>query len=37
MKTYINRGNKATKTGFGEGVDDLAVFDPESFVDKILM
>ena len=24
-------------TGFGEGVDDLAVFDPESFVDKILM
>lgn len=24
-------------TGFGESVDDLAVFDPESFVDKILM
>jgi len=24
-------------TGFGETVDDLAVFDPESFVDKILM
>ena len=24
-------------TGFGEGVDDFAVFDPESFVDKILM
>lgn len=24
-------------TGFGEGVDDLAVFDPVSFVDKILM
>lgn len=24
-------------TGFGEGVDDLAVFDAESFVDKILM
>lgn len=24
-------------TGFGEGVDDLSVFDPESFVDKILM
>jgi len=24
-------------TGFGEGVDDLDVFDPESFVDKILM
>ena len=24
-------------TGFGEGVDDLAVFDPESFVDKILL
>ena len=24
-------------TGFGETVDDLAVFDPESFVEKILM
>ena len=24
-------------TGFGEGVDDLSVFDPESFVEKILM
>ena len=24
-------------TGFGEGVDDMAVFDAESFVDKILM
>ena len=24
-------------TGFGEGVDDLAVFDAESFVEKILM
>ena len=24
-------------TGFGEGVDDLAVFNPESFVEKILM
>ncbi len=24
-------------TGFGEGVDDLAVFDPESFVEKILL
>ena len=24
-------------TGFGETVDDFAVFDPESFVDKILM
>ena len=24
-------------TGFGETVDDLAVFDPESFVDKILL
>ena len=24
-------------TGFGEGVDDLSVFDAESFVDKILM
>ncbi len=24
-------------TGFGEQVDDLSVFDPESFVDKILM
>lgn len=24
-------------TGFGEGVDDLDVFDPESFVDKILL
>ena len=24
-------------TGFGETVDDLSVFDPESFVDKILM
>ena len=24
-------------TGFGEGVDDLSVFDPVSFVDKILM
>ena len=24
-------------TGFGESVDDLAVFDPESFVDKMLM
>ena len=24
-------------TGFGEGVDDLAVFDPVSFVDKILL
>lgn len=24
-------------TGFGEGVDDLDVFDPESFVNKILM
>ena len=24
-------------TGFGEGVDDLEVFDAESFVDKILM
>ena len=24
-------------TGFGEGVDDLSVFDEESFVDKILM
>ena len=24
-------------TGFGEGIDDMDVFDPESFVDKILM
>ena len=24
-------------TGLGEGVDDFAVFDPESFVDKLLM
>ena len=24
-------------TGFGEGIDDLSVFDAESFVDKILM